>query len=349
MSDFSCVLGCSTPLIAPVNILYAFALLAGEGPFPISMVGWQNGAINDMEVGEEVLDMPLGIALVWLSVTEHKVYNLDVNFSPEFKKYISNCIKTGFRNRRGKNVTYTNFHVSMYPGGMVRFHLLSSIKIKCLDFSLCGDLTTKFDYAFLEQLPLSQNIVSIEERCKKYFQNDEELLKNAEFVKRQALPNNLWERYYDRFDYDIRFVFDDSDSYLFFWAPKFSNAESFSCQSGVNDDVVIKNPSTLCSLNLWWQNAQYRYTAYFYFKEEEILLLFEKRFRENHGQHGQFLIHVGKYNNSFEISLYFENGIYPLRETEIRVFRDPLSDLLSDSELIYKNYEGDHVNKFVGL
>lgn len=350
MSEFCCVPGCGTPFIAPINILYAFAKVTGEEPLvPISMVGWQNGAINDMEVGEEISDTPIGVALVWLSVTEKKVYDIDVEFSSQFKDLLADYIKRGFKNRKGEKVTYTNFHVSLYPGGIARFHLLSSVKVKCLDFSFRGTLTSEFDYAYLTQYSSDQEVTSIEEYCNRYFDDDEELLQKAELVNKQALPNNLWYEYYARYDYEICFVFEDSNCNLIFWAPKFSNAESFSCQNGVNNDIIIENPATLCTLNLWWQNNQYRYTAYFYFNEDEVLPLFEKGFTEHPNQHGVFRIQVGKYNNSFELSLCLGNEMYPLVKTEIRVFRDKLSDLMGESELIYKNYEGNHLNKFVGL
>ena len=39
---------------------------------------------------------------------------------------------------------------------------------------------------------------------------------------------------------------------------------------------------------------------------------------------------------------------YLFEKAEIRVFRDPLSDLSGESELVYKNYEGENKNVFIG-
>jgi hypothetical protein len=57
---------------------------------------------------------------------------------------------------------------------------------------------------------------------------------------------------------------------------------------------------------------------------------------------------VSKYNNLFEISLTVNGKKYLFEKTEIRVFRDPLSDLSGESELVYKNYEGENKNVFIG-
>ncbi|MEE1063951.1 MAG: hypothetical protein UH071_09825 [Paludibacteraceae bacterium] len=113
--------------------------------------------------------------------------------------------------------------------------------------------------------------------------------------------------------------------------------------------MEIKRPATICSMNLWWQNGRYRYTSYFYFNEEVMLSLFEKAFADHPDQQGELLVHVGKYNNTFELSLCLNGEVYQIKQTEIRAFRDLLSDLDGDSELIYKNYEENHKNEFKGL
>lgn len=157
--------------------------------------------------------------------------------------------------------------------------------------------------------------------CDVYYQQDEDnatdttLRKRADFVNDIALPNNLWKKYYTRYNYDIRFEFENPYSYLYSWCPKFTNAESYFCQSEVNEDVVIKQTSTICSLNLWWRSNWDQYTSFFYFNEDEIMPLFEKAFEAHPEERGELVIKVCKYDNKFEIVLRIANDEYHLRKT----------------------------------
>lgn len=348
-----CVLGLGTPYVAPVNNLLAIVKVSnGDTPVvPVCMEGWQRGSINDIETGEPIREFPQGFASVWISLTERKVYEYLADFSNEMIETANQMIEKGFKNRRGEDVTFTNFKASLFPNGMVRFHLLSSCKVQCLNSVFQGAETSAYNEVFLSQFGPNPVFRSIDEYCNIYYDSSDKdnLIEAAKFVNDEAIPANLWVRYYTRFDYNIRFSFEDPNSSLLFYAPKFSNSESYSCQWGVNNDVIIKHPSTLCSFKLWWRNSQFQYTSFFFFKEEEILPLFESKFADHPNQEAEFLVQIGKYNNSFEIDLCFGDEKFPLLQTEIRVYRDPISDLRGESELYYENYEGNCQNRFRGL
>ncbi len=371
-----CLLGIATPRKAPVDILFAIAKMSDtEDPyFPICMRGWQCGGIVDLESGDPVYECPNGITAVWVSLTERKVYEIDVDFSKVLKEKITRTFQKGFKNKRGETVTYTHLKFSFFPGGIVKLHLLASSKIVSLDYTFQGKETSDYNDDFLTRFGENSVIRSIDDYCDIYYEDEaddvdeddntddevnvgdveydvfeDNLHDDAGFVNELALPSKLWETYYTRFDYRIRFVFDDSESSLYFWSPKFTNSESFSCMRGVNDNVIVKRPSIITSLNLWWRNEDCQYTSFLYFKENEILPLFEKAFNENPNKNGELIIKIYEYNNSFDISLVFGHERYPIRNTEIRVFCDDLEDFSEDCELIYKNYEGNHKNHFSGL
>ncbi len=369
-----CFLGVGTPYKAPVDVLFAIAKMSDtEDPYtPMCMSGWQNGAIADLEMGDPINGFPNGFAAVWLSLTERKVYEIDVDFSDAMKDHVVKTMQKGFKNRRGKTVSYTHFKVSLFPNGMVKLHLLSNGKILSLDYVIQGTETLNYNNAFLEQFGKDSKVSSVNDYCDIYYRTEEpedkpEELENkedtpedsektevclhqmADFVNQEALPNKLWERYFTRYDYSIRFDFESPDSFLYFWSPKFSNAESFSCQCGVNDKVFIKHPAAICSLNFKWRDEFHRYNAFFYFNEDEILPIFENAFASHPYQSGELIIKVSKYNNFFKFDLRIGEDLYPLYKTEIRVFREFYDELSEDSKLIYKNYEGNHNNHFNGL
>ena len=353
----SLCLGVGLPKEAPIDLLFAeIKTKPSDYGVWMCMPGWYCGTIDNMERYSSVPKCPKMFKGVWAALTEKKVYEADVEFPTEMIEKITHAMEEGFVNKFGERTTYSYFKAALFPGGVVRFHLLSSGKIESLDYSFQGKFTSEYDNEFLKRIKDGEppyDIV-IEDYHNIYYKpsifNPDKpsgIIPKAEYVNNIGLPNKVWDRYYTRYNYKIRFSFEDPESYLYFWSPKFTNAEKFSCQSGVNDDIVIQHPATICSMNMWFQDKEYRYTSYFYFNEEEMLPLFEKAFADHPDQEGE--LHVRVNDTSVEVSLNFGEEKYQIQKTEIRVFRDPLSNLRGESELIYKNYEGDHKNEFKGL
>ena len=352
----SLCLGVGLPKEAPISLLFAeVKTKPSDYGVWMCMPGWYNGAIDNMERYSSVPKCPKMFKVVWAALTEKKVYEVDVEFPAEMIEKITHDMDEGFVDKFGERTTYSYFKAALFPGGVVRFHLLSSGKIESLDYSFQGKFTSEYDNDFLTQVYIHPSDHNIDDFHNIYYKPFDEndpndntsILPEAEYVNNVGLPNKVWDRYYTRYNYKIRFSFEDPESYLYFWSPKFTNAEKFSCQSGVNDDIVIQHPATICSMNMWFQDKEYRYTSYFYFNEEEMLPLFEKAFASHPDQEGE--LHVRVNDTSVELSLNFGEEKYQIQKTEIRVFRDPLSNLRGESELIYKNYEGDHKNEFKGL
>lgn len=347
----SVFLGVGVPMEAPVSVLFAIVKEMKSSDFPTQMcsAGWFRGTISDMEHNNFSSQYPQGFYGVWAALTERKVYELDANFPEEMKEQVKREIENGFINRNGEKTTYTHFKAAILPGGLVKFYLMSTSKTHCLDYPFQAAITSKYDNEFLYRIWDNPSEHKIEEYHDVYYAGKDNITPNAYYVNTVALPNRIWEKYYERYDYGIRFEFENPDCHLDFWAPKFSNAEHFGCQSGVNDDVIIKNPAILCSMNLWWKDSQYLYTSLIYFNENEMLSLFEKAFNSHPAQHGELCVIVGEENKTMELSLNIGKEKYPLKEVEIRVFRDLLSNPHGESELVYKNYKNDHRNWFKGL
>lgn len=356
MEGINMCLGIGLPKEAPISLLFA-EVKNKPSDYGVWMCipGWYSGTIDNMERYSSVSKCPKMFKVVWAALTEKKVYEVDVEFPAEMIEKITHDMDEGFVDKFGERTTYSYFKAALFPGGVVRFHLLSSGKIESLDYSFQGKFTSEYDNDFLTQVYIHPSDHNIDDFHNIYYKPFDEndpndntsILPEAEYVNNVGLPNKVWDRYYTRYNYKIRFSFEDPESYLYFWSPKFTNAEKFSCQSGVNDDIVIQHPATICSMNMWFQDKEYRYTSYFYFNEEEMLPLFEKAFASHPDQEGELLVRVN--DTSVELSLNFGEEKYQIQKTEIRVFRDPLSNLRGESELIYKNYEGDHKNEFKGL
>lgn len=334
-------IGLGVPKEAPISVLDARLKVDSLKSVPLLWVdGWFQGSIIDMEFNNGVPDFPLGFSGVWAALTEKQVYELDVLFPEEMVETAVRNIKEGFVDRHGNRTTYSHLKAAIFPEGIVRFYLMSSGKTQCLDYSFQGTPTSKYDGEFLHRISNNPWELTIEKYHNIYYEGGG-IGPSAEYVNNVALPNRIWEKYYKRYDYKINFVFENPDSRLDFWATRFSNAEHFGCQNGVNECVVIENPAILCSMYLWWKDRSYLYISNLYFNENEMLSTFEKAFDLHSGQHGELCVVVGKDNKKMELSLNIGEEKYPLKEVEFDVTRG--------SELVCKNYKKYRRNCFKGL
>lgn len=131
-----------------------------------------------------------------------------------------------------------------------------------------------------------------------------------------------------------------------------SNGDHFACKKGVNDSIVWNNTSVLCEMSFWWRDSEYQYIANSYYNENEITEVFNKAFDDHAGERGTLLFQMkkseGKYEN-IDILLKIGDSVYPIGKTEMLVSRRSLSDRNEGSDIVFKNFEGERKNDFIGL
>lgn len=315
------------------------------------------GNLLEGESGGFVYEYPSGIDLAWISYNEKKVYTLNVDFPEEMIQHMKEMKEDdGLINKRGNKDTYNKLKTEIYPHGQVRFSLVASTTFRSMDWCFQANETHEFDQFILDKRSLGSMetiwnaafMVGSESKSKhptdkKYW---------IDYTVDSNLPSaDEWNSFHKRYDYFVEFEFTSPDDSLDFWAPWFSNGEHFALKIGVNDMIVWDKKSVLTEMSLWWKDSNYQYTSKFYYDVDELLHIFNKAFVDHPGEKGKLLFKIekeGKKYDEINISLRVGESLYSINKTEIHVNRVSLTSRIDESDLVYKNYEGDFENFFIG-
>ena len=306
---------------------------------PLVHEGIATGSSSVAPNEEEAYKLPSQVEALWISYSESKVYllssSLPISLLNEiFQKGYSRYDKKG----NFVKYDYETIDLCLLPSGKVHLYAKGLYSTHLLDWSAQAVETHEYD----DELKEKYDVESIQEYVD-YMKNTDEDISVSPL---NGSDENMWNAYFERFNYNIYFDF-ETNSNLKSLICNFTNGE-YSNERFKDVKIPFNNPSRLKDLKTIWDCNDYQYTAYFYFNEDEMLRVFDEAYGDDRMQKGELNIFVSKYNNLFEISLNVGGKKHILQKTEIRVFRDPLSDLNGESELMYKNYENDHQNIFKG-
>lgn len=314
------------------------------------------GTIFEGEEGDFVYEYPTGIYLAWISSNEKKVYKLDIDFPEEMIKQMKELKENGLVDKWGNKIIYNKLKTEIYPYGQVRFSLVASNTFRSMDWCFLAEETHELDQFILSK----EDYESMERKWNVIYKigydnavNDPTYLKRwINYSVETKLPSaELWNSYHKRYDYSVVFDFSSPDDTLNFWGPWFSNGEHFAWKIGVNDGIAWDNKSVLHEMSLWWKDSTYQYTSLFYYNVDELLDVFSNAFIEHPGEKGRLVFKIVKGEERYEdinIILLVGESSYSIEKTEILINRDPLTNRIKESDVVYKNYEGDHKNFFIG-
>lgn len=159
--------------------------------------------------------------------------------------------------------------------------------------------------------------------------------------KKNGVPHKLWKRYFERFDYDVKLVFENEESFCKSVKYRFANAE-ICITNRYAPDIPIRPALRIHAIITGWTVGKSYYSAWLYFDEQEVLSAFDEVFKGNLIQKGELVVKVSKCNNLFDILLIVGEKSFKFEKTQIRVFKESAEQKDNDAELIYKNYEGMH-------
>ncbi|WP_080733543.1 DUF2931 family protein [Porphyromonas gulae] len=292
-------------------------------------------SLND----EAIYPLPTGLDIVWLSLVDKKFYEAEVDFPTDT---IRKLMDEGFINDKGEKEPYRYVNVGLIPGGRIIIYLLGYGKSIILS-TFQGKEAEEIDMK--EFIP---NAYFAYEDYNAYFNEvfadeDEKWIEN---YKKYGPNHALWDKYFERFNYDIEFEFENKDCKLLGTACGFTNKERCDLDD-YNPQISIRPTSRIRVITTGWYDGEFDYSAWFYFNEPEVLCVFDEAFGENRLQKGLLKILVSKYNNRFDISLQVGGKSFPLKETQIRAFKETPDEGDEDAVLMYSNFEGDYT-PFIG-
>ncbi|WP_080733542.1 DUF2931 family protein [Porphyromonas gulae] len=289
-------------------------------------------SLND----EAIYPLPTGLDIIWLSLVDKKFYEAEVDFPTDT---IRKLMDESYINGKGEKETFDLVNVGLIPGGRIIIYLDSSEK-RILLCSFQGKETEEVDIREFIPNAYYKDLNSYLERV---FSHEESWIEN---YKKYGPNHALWDKYFERFNYDIEFEFESKDCKFSGVSCRFTNKESCDLDD-YNPQISIRPASRIRLISGGWYDGGFDYSAWFYFNEAEVLRVFDEAFGENRLQKGLLKILVSKYNNRFDISLQVNGKSFPLKETQIRVFKQRPDEGDEDAVLIYKNYEGNYT-PFIG-
>ena len=332
----------AAPRNYPIEMKYAFVGFGEKGKYPIIDKKVGNGiATPGSEVGltdfdQEGYDMPNRINAVWLSYAEKKYYKAEIKLSEEVQARILELFREGFRGHwPQKWTTYGYFVVSLLPKGRI-WLFLASIDRTVL---VCDNLQANEIQMSLEDFEADayEAYHTTDKLCEEALKYHEDA---ATLLKKNGIPDGLWQRYGERFNYKIDVVPEDKDAKV---DPEaiyyYVNGET----QYSNDSVPICPASRLQKLECAWFVVDTMYTGHFFFDEDEVMSVYPKAFGTDGKKNGKLLVKISKYNNWFDISLRVGEDEYPLQKTKIHVFKiTPENKEKHEDHLFYWNYSGEN-------
>lgn len=346
---------CSSPKLGPVEYL-SIDFIGESGTlscFGTSTV--DNGIGNGMDgVARDLSSrhsLPKAIEAIWVSYTDRKVYKISSLLPYDtilslFKYGGEPCLPAD------KGINFEEVHkfiqcldICFLPSGKVVLFLKAGVKTILLDWSAYGSIVT--DDEILSQIYTKWGLEDMDQYYDVYYSKEEspEYEYWHNYMDKYGSVGPLMERYLQRFNYELKFEFEDKKSNIYSVESQFTNGEQHWETSKFNE--AFKMPSRLKESCMVWNTKDFHYTCFMYFNEEEVLRVFDEAYGEDRMQKGELRVKVCKYNNLFDISLNVGEKSIKLEKTEIRVFQDPIDDPDGDGTLIYKNYEGNHRNLFI--
>lgn len=328
----------NAPILFPVDIHIAYMRYGEKSAVAVaSSDNTGLGVIGSWYGLEGGFPLPTGLDVIWLSLVEKKFYGAEIDFPME---RVAELFDNGYINYKGEKETYRYVNACFLPGGRIVVYLNGGPQtvilgefqgiettVEMKDFIPDGYYSYKNWDEYFEAIFDSEGAWAVN-----YFAN--------------GIPWGLWDRYFERFNYDVKFEFENNESEYNAIGYKFVNGEGCIMETTYIPEMAITPTARVHTIDIDWTVGKYLYSAWFYFNEAEVLELFDKAFEQDRNAKGELRVWVSKYNNLFEISLLVNGKEYKFEKTQIRVFKE-IKNQRDTDELIYKNYEGGHAS-FIG-
>ena len=324
----------NAPILFPVKIHVAY-MRYGENS-ALAVAGSDNTGLGDVGSTyglEGAFPLPTGLDVIWLSWVDKKFYRAEVDFPME---QITRFFEEGYINFKGEKENYKWVNACFLPGGRIVVYLTGYEKgVVLAEYQ--GKETT------VEMKDFIPDGYFAYKNWNEYFKDrfDHSTRKWVSNYHANGVPYGLWDRYFERFNYDVKFEFENKQSVDKGSGYDFTNGEQGIIAPLYSPGMPITPAARVRVITNEWTVGEHLYSAWFYFNEQEVLDVFDKAFKGNPEQKGELKIWVSKYNNLFDISLTVAGREYKFEKTQIRVFKEP-KEKPEDAELIYISYEGNH-------
>lgn len=286
--------------------------------------------------------LPRYIEAQWQIYEDKKVYYLYAELPYE---EIERFFAEGYdfyenRNAQAQRENYDVINVCFLPEGKVVLYLNGTTRTILLDWSAKGKATDEFNDEICEEHSITPPLEEYVDRLLKINPHID--------VERDLPMGDILEKYFEKFAYEIRLELDKERISPAWAKEEYANGEMI-CSRRRSKVESIKTPARLRYYEATWYYGEYKYEGEFWFREEQMLRVFDEANGDDRMQEGVLLISYSEKDDVWEIALQVGDKKYVLDQTEVIINKIPEaleSDRDAIWEPVYKNFEGDHSNEF---
>ena len=267
------------------------------------------GYTREIDANDRTIFVPHTMTLVWRDLTDGKTYKIHTDLPKELDRYFEDT----------DSFWLDDVELRIFPWGKVLMYhnRRNQIHNIMMDYPLIGEETDEYEGNKEEKEALESRLLDMN-------------LPSLETIN----------EYLRRYKYRISFTPEDERFKITKTICNFFNGEKILADGEWKEEM---DPARIKDVFLRFENGQDRYAAFIYFKEEEILKVFEKVAQvETPDIPTKFIITCGDRQDAFSFTLKLNDKSYSVEETEIRLYK---VDEQERGKLVFKNYKGDHKNR----
>lgn len=286
------------------------------------------------ESNTETFPLPCAIDMVWLSITEQSFYSVE-------KPLPTEKLKSLFSIENG--CLFDNIIIGMAPYGEIALWVNSERKATLLTW-LKGEPTTVDISDFLPENPN----VTLEDYCNFYIDNDPQVKQNLE--ENGLPPRDLFDNYMKQFTYRYTLLFEHWDENEEKWT-KYTEEEhetkpvldyiEEALYDGTHDKLhdgglmQYHEAGKPKKLAMKFHIKKSEYTAYFWFEDEAIRVIFDKFYGIHPDTKTDFILHIDPIKANYQLALYRyglpEPQIIPEEAYQLIVFKNKFEHFRSEN------------------
>lgn len=309
------------PILYPIKIIAGLLWVDDNNGYEIlqsdtNSIEW--GHPNGMYLlSDQTKGIPLTIDMIWLAITENKMYSIT---QPLSVSKIKDAFDTNLSEEN--EPIYQYVVVGIAPYGKVSLWVFGDAKCKLIEW-LQGELFEDIDIILAFPNHDHKSLINI---CQSFINEDKIVRDNLE--KNGLPPRDLFDNYMKQFTYRYLPLFEHWDKDEKKWSnygkdeqetkPQFDYIEE-ALYDGTHDklhDGGLLNyheAGKPKKLAMKWHIKKSEYTAYFWFEDEAIRAVFDRFYGLHPETKTDFIIHIDPMKNKYQLALYR----YGLREPQI--------------------------------
>ena len=307
------------PTLFPIRIIAGILWVDDNDGYEIlqantNSIEW--GHPNNMYLlSDQTKGFPMTIDMIWLAITEKKLYSIE---QPLSVSKIKEALNTNFSNEN--EPLYQYLVVGIAPYGKISLWAYGDRKCIILDW-LRGDVFEDIDINLAFPNHDNKSLIDI---CQSYINEDNIVKKHLAL---NGLPSkDLFDNYMKQFTYRYLLLFEHWDDNKEDWQ-KYDDEEILldfdyieealfdGTHDKLHDDGLINyhQAGKPKKLAIKWHIKKSEFTAYFWFEEQEIRAIFDRFYGAHSETKTDFMIRIDAEQNKYELALYR----YGLKEPQV--------------------------------